>query len=114
MSNTDKKLQRLEECVAELRHVVRHNGAAISSKAGIAEIADHALEIDQERVRTLWMDISTIDRVKSILYAGGWIKRPDMSTEELLTYGVNDEHLTAHHQSWAVVKITKTGTEIMT
>lgn len=114
MSYTDLKLQRLEECVTDLRHIVRHNGAAIPPAAGIAEIAEHVLDISPERVKTLWTDINTIDRVKSIIFGGRWTKRPELTTEELLTYEINDARLTAEQASWAVVRITKTGIEILT
>lgn len=118
------KMQALDDCIASLRHIVRHNGAAITAKATIAEVADHVLDFSTERVKTLWTDINTIDRVKQILYLRGWMKTltnrvmPDellsMTAEELMEYAVNDERLTAGHHSWAVVKITKKGTEILT
>ena len=111
----DLKGQFLEECVSRLRHVVRHNGAAISAKADISEVADHATDMNPQRVKTMWMDINTIDRVKSIIrynYLG--LRLPDLTTEQLMEYSVNDERLTADGRSWAVVKITKAGTEILT
>lgn len=120
------KIQALDDCIATLRHIVRHNGAAITANAGIGEIADHALDINPDNVKTLWTDINTIDRVKQILNRMGWTvdhrrntwKMPrqaiSMTAEELMEYAVNDERLTAENHSWAVVKITKTGTEILT
>lgn len=127
MSLTDK-LDRLETCVASLRHAVRHNGAAISAKADIMEIAEHVLDCDPERVATLWKDIGTIDAVKKylktpkiirvdsvpVLLHARPMKFPEMTTEELLEYGVNDERLTAEEYSWAVIKVTKSGAEILT
>ena len=127
MTNAEKislKLQALETATAALRRTVRHNGAAISAKAGINEIADHVLEFNLERVTDMWSDINTIDRVKHILrnfrlYSIGNTKiwtlgKPELTTEELLTRPVNDSELTANGWSWAVVKITKKGTELLT
>lgn len=109
------KAQYLEDCVSRLRHVVRHNGAAISAKADISEVAEHATDLDPERVKTMWMDINTIDKVKSIIRHNYFTANyPDLTTEQLLEYAVNDERLTAEGKSWAVVKITKTGTTILT
>ena len=108
------KGQAVEACIDSLRHVVRHNGAAIRAKADITEIAEHALDMDPGRVKTLWTDINTIDRVKNILRSRNWLSRPELTTEELLGYAVNDDRLTAAHSSWAVVRITRTGTEILT
>ena len=128
MTNAEKinlKLQALDTAVAALRRTVRHNGAAISAKAGLAEIADHVLEFDPERVKLMWDDINTIDRIKNILHdfhlnngvpCHIWRNdiRPELTTEELLSVPVNDPTLVAEGRSWAVVKITKKGTEILT
>lgn len=108
------KEQFLENCITSLRHVVRHNGAAISAKADITEIAEHATDVDPDRVKAMWTDINTIDKVKNLLYFNRWDRRPDLTTEQLMEYGINDERLVADARSWAVVRITKTGTEILT
>ena len=109
------KLQLLEQTVNSLRRTVRHNGAPISTKASISEIADNVLEFNTDRVKTLWTDINTIDRVKEIMCAPmSMARRPNLTTEELLGYAVNDERLTAESKSWAVVKIGRNGTEILT
>lgn len=127
MSLTDK-LDRLETCVASLRHAVRHNGAAISAKADITEIAKHVLDCDPERVATMWKDIGTIDAIKKhlktpkIIFVGSVavlasarpMKFPELTTEELLEYGINDERLTTEEYSWAVIKVTKSGAELLT
>lgn len=128
MTNAEKitlKLQALDTAVAALRRVVRHNGAAISAKADLTEIAEHALEFDMDRVKLMWDDINTIDRVKHILRdfklnAGparriwSYNVRPDLTTEELLALSVNDPAYVEKSQSWAVVKITRKGTELLT
>lgn len=123
-----EKMAKLDKAVALLRHVVRHNGAAISAKADINEVAAHFLDCDPERVKLLWLDIGTIDAVKKYLKAAQSIKLgttavmtgirplnfPDMTTEQLLEYGINDERLTSQELSWAVIKVTKKGAEILT
>lgn len=128
MTNAEKitlKQQALDTAVAALRRVVRHNGAAISAKADLTEIAEHALEFDVDRVKRMWDDINTIDRVKNILHDfrlnDGPVRRiwfyavkPNLTTEELLNVPVNDPTLVADSHSWAVVKITKKGTELLT
>ena len=130
MTNAEKialKLQVLESSVAKLRRTVRHNGAAISAKAGLTEIADHVLEFDVDRVKLMWDDINTIDRVKHILHDFSlhtaeyyrdniWKDgtRPNLTTEELLQLEVNDPAYAENGYSWAVVKITKKGTELLT
>ena len=122
------KLAKFEEAVALLRHVVRHNGAAISAKADINEVAAHVLDVNPDRVKTLWTDIGTIDGIKKYLKLTKNMKRgtmellrwanpmkfPEMTTEELLEYGINDERLTAQELSWAVIKVTKKGAELLT
>ena len=108
------KQQLLEQTVASLRHVVRHNGAAISANADIHEIAAHATEINPDRVKTMWTDINTIDKVKHIVKGQFALRIPDMTTEELMTYAVNDPRLTEKNYSWAVLRVTKRGTEIVT
>lgn len=109
------KEQLLDQYIAKLRTVVRHNGAPIGPNASLAQVAEHALTMDLAQVEKMWQDISTIDTVKKLLMNGRYVgRRPDLTTEELLEYSVNDERLTADHRSWAVVKITKSGTEILT
>lgn len=127
MSLADK-MAKFDEAVAGLRHVVRHNGAAISAKADINEVAAHVLDVNPDRVKTLWTDIGTIDGIKKYLKLAKNMKRgtvellrwanpmkfPEMTTEELLEYGINDERLTAQELSWAVIKVTKKGAELLT
>lgn len=114
LEKVNLKAQVLEQTIAQLRHAVRHNGAAITAKADIPEIAEHVLDMDPARVKTMWEDINTIDKVKNILWCRRWESCPALTTEELLSYGIDDQRLTADHYNWAVVRITKTGTEILT
>ena len=105
----------LDECAALIRHTVRHNGAALSARAGLGEVAAHLTETSAARVQTLMRDINTIDRVKMLLRRErSWVRRPEMTTEELLSYEINDPRLTADGRSWAVVRITHEGVEILT
>lgn len=127
MSLTEK-LAKLETATAGLRHVVRHNGGAISRNADMTELAGHALDINPDRVATMWQDIGTIDGIKKyfkfaqqmargtlgLLKFARPMKFPELTTEELLSYGVNDERLVKDEYSWAVVKLTKAGAEILT
>lgn len=107
--------QLLDQQVAHLRTVVRRNGAPIGPDAGVSQVAEHALKVDLEQVRKRLLDINTIDTVKRTLQdPAGLINRPALTTEELLEYGINDERLTAEHKSWAVVRITKSGAQILT
>ena len=109
------KKQLLDRIVARLRTVVRHNGAPIGPDASIARIAEHALTVDLGQVEKRLMDINTIDTVKQAMRdPGGLGARPELTTEELLQYGINDERLIAERKSWAVVRITKAGAEILT
>lgn len=122
--SVEERMIKLDKAVAALRHVVRHNGAGISSKADITEVAEHFLDCDPERVKLLWQDIGTIDHVKSALknligglnktIYGRRIQFSDLTTEEIMSYGINDERLTANEYTWAVVKITRKGSEIVT
>lgn len=115
---TEEKLelkeQMLDDTVALLRRIVRHNGAPISAKASLAEIANHVLDIDTGRVQKMWQDINTIDTVKELLSQNRIDRKPDLTTEELMGYGINDERLTAGTHSWAIVRITRHGTELIT
>lgn len=136
------KSEVLERCVADLRRIVRHNGAALSAKAGIAEVAEHCTELDRERVVSLWADINTIDRVKHILRSfpletikGAHtlpvelVRVPEMTTEAVAALAVNDPTVAVAaynlegkdesgktvipRRDWAVVKLTRTGAEIL-
>lgn len=116
---TDEKIvskgEVLDECAALIRHTVRHNGAALSARAGLGEVTAHLTETSAARVQTLVRDINTIDHVKELLRRERfWARRPEMTTEELLSYEVNDPRLTADGRSWAVVRITHEGVEILT
>lgn len=110
-----RKEQMITAAVNQLRRVVRRNGAPISPSAGIAQVAEHVLDVDPGRVMTMWQDIITIDTVKNAIIKFGVSARwPQMTTEEILEYDVNDERLTADGKSWAVVKITRQGAQILT
>lgn len=45
---TDEKIvskgEVLDECAAFIRHTVRHNGAALSARAGLGEVTAHLTE----------------------------------------------------------------------
>lgn len=132
----------LEDCVANLRHIVRHNGAALSAKASLAEVAEHCTELNRDRVATMWQDINTIDRVKSILrnfpeertiknhtLPVELVKIPGMTTEQAAALAVNDPTVAVAEynmettdengavvvprRDWAVVRLTKKGAEIL-
>ena len=143
MSTVEKKAEALRKCVDTLRHIVRHNGAALSAKASLAEVAEHCTEINRDRVATMWQDINTIDRVKSILRnfpsdrTGSPAVVPielcqpaDLTTEQVAALAVNDDTVAVSEynlegvdeetgavviprKDWAVVKITKSGAEIL-
>lgn len=136
------KSAALEKCVTDLRRIVRHNGAALSAKAGIAEVAEHCTELNHSRVATMWQDINTIDRVKNILRSfpedrtGSphfmpveLVKIPGMTTEQVAALAVNDPTVAVAEynlettdengavivprRDWAVVRLTKRGAEIL-
>lgn len=136
------KAKALEDCVAALRHIVRHNGAALSAKASLAEVAEHCTEVNRDRVATMWQDINTIDRVKHILrnfpvdhtikqhnLPVELIKPEGLTTEQVAALAVNDPTVAVAEynlettdengkviiprRDWAVVRITKTGAEIL-
>ena len=108
------KEQKLNDTVALLRHIIRHNGAAISARASLPELADHATDVNPERVGDMFKDINTIDQVKNVLYNNRRDRWPDLTTEQLMEYDINDARLVADHKSWAVVRITKQGSELVT
>lgn len=127
----EQKMKRLDAAVADLRHTVRHSGGAVRSDASIAEVVDHMLDFDMERLGTMYEDIGTIDHVKAAvrdsktIYPGVYKSHRQskfpvnsdgqlMTTQELLQYAVDDERLTAKEYSWAVVRITAQGTEVLT
>lgn len=136
------KAAALEKCVTDLRRIVRHNGAALSAKASLAEVAEHCTELNHDRVATMWQDINTIDRVKHILRnfpekrTGNnhflpveLLKIPDMTTEQVAELAVNDPTVAVAEynmettdengaaiiprRDWAVVRLTKKGAEIL-
>jgi len=136
------KAAALEKCVADLRRIVRHNGAALSAKASLAEVAEHCTDLNHDRVATMWQDINTIDRVKSILrnFPVNYdirqhrlpielIKPEGLTTEQVAALAVNDPTVavaeynmettdengavTIPRRDWAVVRLTKKGAEIM-
>lgn len=136
------KAAALEKCVTDLRRIVRHNGAALSAKASLAEVAEHCTELNHDRVATMWQDINTIDRVKHILRnfpekrTGSnhflpveLLKIPDMTTEQVAELAVNDPTVAVAEynmettdengaviiprRDWAVVRLTKKGAEIL-
>lgn len=123
---TAEKMTRLRESVGLLRKTVRHNGASLSANAGPGEIAKHCLDFNADNVRALWDDINTIDRVKTIVHNSGAFRMQgsgyhvhadkllDLTPEDLMEYEIDDPRLTEGHHSWAVVKITKQGTELIT
>lgn len=138
---TEEKLQQIDEITARLRHAARHNGAALSRDASLREVAARATECNAARVRAMWQDIATIDRVKRLVQywtrhpigfrttpGGTWcaVDRfsaasvvpieppPDLTAAELLEYERDDARLTENMHSWAVVRITAAGTEVLT
>ena len=63
---TDEKIvskgEVLDECAAFIRHTVRHNGAALSARAGLGEVTAHLTETSAARVQTLVRDICSPTR----------------------------------------------------
>lgn len=113
------KAELLELYFAELGHYARHNGAPIGPDSDPEDIAAHVGDIDADNVSKLWKDIGTIDRVKQVVrnFATGVAlarKPADLTTDDLLELEVNDDSLVQQHMSWAVVRITKQGTEVLT
>lgn len=142
MTTAEKKVEALRECVNTLRRIVRHNGAALSAKANLAEVAEHCTELNHGRVAIMWQDINTIDRVKNILRnfpekrTGSnhflpveLVKIPGMTTEQVAELIVNDPgvavaeynlettdengRVIVPRRDWAVVRLTKKGAEIL-
>lgn len=135
---TEEKLAKLDEATIRLRHAARHNGARLSRDASLREVAAVATDHDAARVRAMWQDIATIDRVKRLVQfrtqypvgyrmtSGTWYTTTNayqqvplelpktMTAQELLEYAVDDERLTEKMHSWAVVRITAAGTEVLT
>ena len=136
------KAAALDKCVTDLRRIVRHNGAALSAKASLAEVAEHCTDVDRDRVATMWQDINTIDRVKNILrnfpvdrtikqhtMPIELIKPEGLTTEQVAALAVNDPTVAVTEynlettdengkiiiprRDWAVVRITKAGAEIL-
>lgn len=110
----------LMEQFGQIRHSAIHNGAAIGLSASAEEIAEHVAECDPAAVANLWNDVMTIDKVKKFIWQFtpailAYGRRPtDKTTEDLLKMEVNDASLVNDHKSWAVVRITKHGTEVLT
>ena len=138
MTNEEKlqaKAQVLAARIAGLRHLARHNGAAVSADAGMDEVIRHAADMDAGKVPLLWQDINTIDRIKALLRnfpdtqaivhhdVPIWGARPEgLTTKELMTRPVNDPTLVPSEyppdgwrarKDWAVVKITHEGTQLL-
>ena len=131
-----KKGELLANYVASFRHIARHNGAKLRSNATVDEVAAHIAEIDPERVALLWRDINTIDRLRSMLRTFpnyfdieqhtlpiALIRPEGMTTADLQNLPVNDPGLAVSsytmgdgipaRRDWAVLRITKSGTEIL-
>jgi len=121
------KLDVAEGALRTLGWMARHNGAAIDPYMDTAEIARRCTEVDMANALLVQQDIMTIDRVKNIIKKMGspvlQLLRPEgLTTEDLMTRPNNDPELVVPEytseqptarRDWAVVKITKTGTEIL-
>ena len=121
------KLDVAEGSLRTLGWMARHNGAAIDPYMDTAEIARRCTEVDMANALRVQQDIMTIDKVKNTLK--NFIKLPiqghrpeGLTTEDLMTRPNNDPELVVaeynadtltSRKDWAVVKITKTGTEIL-
>lgn len=108
------KAALLDAAVADLRRVVRQNGAPIGPDADIQTVAQHALNISVGQSVARWKDIAVLDKIKSILYLQTGLTTPDLTTAELMERPIEDAALIADRRSWAVLRVTKQGTEIVT
>ena len=139
MTNEEKiqvKGALLRGNMAALRHIARHNGAALAAGADFSEVAEHITDTDPSQVGLMWQDINTIDTIRNTLkYFKGllplqMVRPAGLTTADLMTAATNDPALVPGEytivvdeesgttfdpprRDWAVLRLTKAGTEIL-